>query len=57
MYGESSGGHWALMLAALRPRIDCVMAVAAPTDLVDVAPQSDLGEIVATVFTPAQRAE
>lgn len=32
-YGESAGGHWALLLAAAEPSIDCVIAVAAPTDL------------------------
>lgn len=29
-YGESSGGHWALVLATTRP-LDCVVAAAAPT--------------------------
>ena len=32
-YGESSGGHWALMAALARPRVRCVIAAAAPTDL------------------------
>jgi dipeptidyl aminopeptidase/acylaminoacyl peptidase len=32
VYGESAGGHWALMLAAERPWIRCVLAYAAPTD-------------------------
>jgi len=31
--GQSSGGHLALMLAALRPGLACVVAVGAPTDL------------------------
>jgi pimeloyl-ACP methyl ester carboxylesterase len=33
VYGESAGGHWALMLAAVRPYVGCVIAAAAPTDL------------------------
>ena len=33
-YGESSGGYWALILAGKRPRLRCVIAAAAPTDLV-----------------------
>jgi acetyl esterase/lipase len=36
-YGESAGGHWALMLAVLRPDIACVIALAAPTDFADPA--------------------
>ena len=55
VYGESSGGTWALMVAALRPKIACVVAVAAPTDLADVASDTDLGEIVGRMFTPAER--
>jgi dipeptidyl aminopeptidase/acylaminoacyl peptidase len=31
--GWSSGGHLALLLAALRPSLDCAIAQAAPTDL------------------------
>jgi acetyl esterase/lipase len=31
--GESAGGHLALMLAIRRPRVACVIALAAPTDL------------------------
>jgi fermentation-respiration switch protein FrsA (DUF1100 family) len=31
-YGQSAGGHLALMLAAIRPALDCVIAAAAPTD-------------------------
>jgi acetyl esterase/lipase len=33
-WGGSSGGHLALLLAAYRPAVKCVMAAAAPTDLV-----------------------
>jgi hypothetical protein len=33
VYGESSGGHIALMAAARMRSIDCVIAVGAPTDL------------------------
>lgn len=36
-YGESAGGHWALMLAVARPGIACVIAAAAPTDFADTA--------------------
>lgn len=36
-YGESAGGHWALILAVLRPDIACVIALAAPTDFADPA--------------------
>jgi acetyl esterase/lipase len=32
-YGESSGGHWALMLALARRRLSCVIAAATPVDL------------------------
>src|SRR5204862_2362707 len=34
VYGESSGAHWALLLAARDPGVRCVIAAAAPTDLV-----------------------
>jgi pimeloyl-ACP methyl ester carboxylesterase len=34
VYGESSGGHWALELAARDRGVGCVIAAAAPTDLV-----------------------
>src|SRR4051812_6344835 len=34
VYGESSGAHWALLLAARDPDVRCVIAAAAPTDLV-----------------------
>jgi dipeptidyl aminopeptidase/acylaminoacyl peptidase len=33
-YGESSGGHLALMLAQRRSSLDCVIAASPPTDLV-----------------------
>jgi len=38
-YGESSGGYWALMLAVKRPRLRCVIASAAPTDLLAWPPE------------------
>jgi dienelactone hydrolase len=38
LYGESAGGQWALMVAALRPTVDCVIAAAAPADLVASSP-------------------
>ncbi len=34
VWGVSAGGTWALMAAARRPALRCVIAVAAPTDLV-----------------------
>jgi hypothetical protein len=34
-YGESAGGHLALMMAARRPGLECVLTDAAPTDLTD----------------------
>jgi acetyl esterase/lipase len=34
VYGESSGAHWALVLAARDRGVRCVVAAAAPTDLV-----------------------
>jgi fermentation-respiration switch protein FrsA (DUF1100 family) len=34
VYGESSGAHWALVLAARDPAVRCVVAAAGPTDLV-----------------------
>lgn len=37
--GESAGGHLALLLAARRPDVACVLAYGAPADLVDVAAQ------------------
>ncbi len=41
LYGESAGGHLALLAARRRARIDCVIAVAAPTDLTALAPPSE----------------
>jgi acetyl esterase/lipase len=35
VYGESTGGTLALLLAQRRPSISCVIAAAAPTDLAD----------------------
>ena len=35
VYGESSGGHWALTLAARDRGVRCVIAAAAPTELID----------------------
>jgi len=35
IYGESSGGTLALLLAQRRPSVSCVIAAAAPTDLTD----------------------
>lgn len=32
LYGESSGGTWALLAAARNPDVDCVVLFAAPTD-------------------------
>lgn len=37
-YGESAGGHLALMLAGDRPGLRCVIALAAPTDLASLPP-------------------
>jgi pimeloyl-ACP methyl ester carboxylesterase len=37
-YGESAGGHLALMLAGDRPGLRCVIALAAPTDLSSLPP-------------------
>jgi fermentation-respiration switch protein FrsA (DUF1100 family) len=34
VYGESSGAHWALVLATRNRAVRCVVAAAAPTDLV-----------------------
>lgn len=35
LYGESAGGHLALLAAAKLPAIDCVIAAGAPTDLLE----------------------
>jgi acetyl esterase/lipase len=37
-YGESAGGHLALMLAGDRPSLRCVIGLAAPTDLASLPP-------------------
>ncbi len=37
--GQSAGGHLALMVAAKRPDVACVISLAAPTDLRSVKPQ------------------
>ena len=59
LYGESAGGHLALVAAARRRRVGCVIALGAPTDLVryeaDAAASSDpdvraLGERMASLF-------
>lgn len=55
LYGESAGGQWALMLAAWRRQVGCVMAIAAPTELEDLTPGSGLEQLISTVFTPEQR--
>lgn len=55
-YGESSGGHWALMLATTR-NLDCVVVAGAPTDLTS-APQevpsgqrrNDLARVIQETF-------
>lgn len=46
--GWSSGGHLALLLAALRPELACVVAQAAPTNLPALAAEGTLGGIAAT---------
>jgi acetyl esterase/lipase len=42
--GLSAGGHLALMLAAREPDLDCVVALAAPTDLTALAAQDPEGD-------------
>ena len=54
VYGESAGGHWALLLAALRPDVNCVIALAAPVDLVDPALGGVLDTIIGQVFGAAR---
>lgn len=49
IYGESAGGHWALMAAAERD-VDCVIALAAPTELERVPAWSTLGQVAASAF-------
>jgi dipeptidyl aminopeptidase/acylaminoacyl peptidase len=56
--GESAGGHWALMAAARRSWVRCVVATAAPTDLATprvVAPWSYLGKTAAELFAGVER--
>ena len=50
LYGESAGGHLALMLAQRRRDVKCVIAVAAPVDLVGLGP--DLAPIANYLFGP-----
>ena len=50
LYGESSGGHLALLLAAERREVECVIAVAAPVDLLSLGP--DLAPISNFLFGP-----
>jgi acetyl esterase/lipase len=42
--GLSAGGHLALMLATREPDLDCVIALAAPTDLTSLAEQDPEGD-------------
>lgn len=44
--GVSAGGHLSLMLATRRPDLDCVLAVAAPTDITSIAAQDPGGDEV-----------
>lgn len=39
LLGQSAGGHLALMIAALRPDVACVISEAGPSDLVNVVRQ------------------
>lgn len=50
LYGESAGGHLALMLAQRRRDVKCVIAVAAPLDLQSLGPQ--LTPIASFLFGP-----
>lgn len=53
LWGISAGGHWALMAAAQRSWIRCVVSVAAPTDLQTpqyLAPSSYLAKTAAQLF-------
>jgi acetyl esterase/lipase len=45
--GQSAGGHLALMLASIRPFLDCVIAEAAPTDFPLLAASSRSGAVAA----------
>jgi acetyl esterase/lipase len=42
--GISAGGHLALMLATREPELDCVIALAAPTDLTTLGEQDPSGD-------------
>lgn len=53
LYGESAGGHLALMLAQRRREVKCVIAVAAPLDLQGLGPQ--LAPTASLVFGPDTR--
>jgi acetyl esterase/lipase len=50
--GQSAGGHLALMVAAKRPDVACVISLAAPTDLRSVKPQGRIE--VASGTAPAR---
>lgn len=50
LYGESAGGHWALLAATRRPGVDCVIALAAPTELERVPDGSTLGILATATF-------
>lgn len=43
VYGESSGGTWALLVATRVADVDCVIALAAPTDQETLARAADYG--------------
>jgi alpha-beta hydrolase superfamily lysophospholipase len=45
LYGESAGGHLALLVAAARPDVACVETAGAPTDLAAIDPS--LGPLAA----------
>jgi acetyl esterase/lipase len=54
LYGESAGGHLALLAAQRRAAIDCVIALGAPTDLVALAaPHQTLRSLVLWYFGDA----
>lgn len=50
-YGESAGGHLSLMLAYLRPSVNCVINGEGPTDLVDA--NDVIHHLADPVFGPA----
>lgn len=49
IYGESAGGHWALMVAAQRPTVDCVISAAGPADLLLARIANPLGYLAGVV--------